>query len=518
MSTQDKSEAFNAQNIHARKIQDMDSALEYFDVQLAEDIKHIRLSDPLNFEDRFKRSNPLDRHWRGSELQTLKKALELEKTTLLIAMSKDFGISEEQLEIVEYSPLMRELDQVLLQYNSWFDQTLDTPITAGLATSKVFNLPMGTVVIFGSRQDELATLLYPLIHSIAGGNYTVLVPEASSSSTLAAIEYIVNKYLNPSRVFLAQRELPITHIEKMYADHGIDMIFDSRGSESSKANAALASKYGVRYVSNAPGKNVVIVDINADINECCKMIAEQKFYKAGQASSGIDLLYIEASIYPKFIEEFKRNIYYEHSAASPSMGQHGKLLDRLSFSQAEKDCHDTNHGGSLESTYSIHPDTLTIGPVLIKNPKPDSMIIGQKHPNPILPIITYKNLNSVISDLAKSSDLGSLYFFSSNGSLLKDIKGLLPFKQLFFNTGNLYTTSAYTPNFDRFSVHGASAQGVFGLHTFTRQKVIAKGHEKPYSIANRTFGFGKISPFVNRLSRRHLLPTGVVALALFYLA
>lgn len=518
MNTQDKSEAFKAQSVHARKIQDMDSALQHFDELLNEDLKHIRIVDSNNFEDRFKNPSVLDRHWRGAELAMLKKALELEKTTLLVAMSKDFGISEEQLEIVEYSPLMRELDQVILQYKSWFDQSLDTPILNAFSTSKVFNLPMGTVVIFGSRQDELATLLYPLIHSIAGGNYTVLVPEASTSSTLAAIEYIVNKYLHPSRVFLAQRELPISQIEKIYANHGIDMIFDSRGSESSKQNAALASKYGVRYVSNAPGKNVVIVDANANIKECCKKIAEQKFYKAGQASSGIDLLYIDASIYPAFIEEFKRNIYYEHSAASPSMGQHGKLLDRVAFSQAEKDCHDTNHGGILESTYSIHPDTLTIGPVLIRDPIAGSLILNQKHPNPILPIVTYKSLNTVIEDLAKWTDLGSLYFFSSNGSLHNDIKGLLPFKQVFFNTGNLYTSSAYTPNFDRFSVHGASAQGVFGLHTFTRQKVVTKGLGTSHSLSGRRFPTPSPSKWVNRLSRRHFVPASLFGLALLYWA
>jgi aldehyde dehydrogenase (NAD+) len=518
MNTQDKSAAFNAESLHARKIQDMDSALEHFDVLLAEDMKHIRQTEPTNFEDRFKKTSPLDQHWRGTELAMLKQALQLEKTTLLVAMSKDFGISEEQLEILEYSPLMRELDQVLLQYKSWFNQSLDTPISSGFSSSKVFNLPMGTVVIFGSRQDELATLLYPLIHSIAGGNYTVLVPEASSSSTLAAIEYIVNKYLHPNRVFLAQRDLPLTQLEQIYAKHGIDMIFDSRGSESSKQNAALASKYGVRCVSNAPGKNVVVVDMNADIKECCKMIAEQKFYKAGQASSGIDLLYVEASIYPSFIEEFKKNIYYEHSAASPSMGQHGKLLDRLAFSKAEKDCQDANHGGILESTYSIHPDTLTIGPVLIKDPKTGSLILSQKHPNPILPIVTYKNLNTVIEDLTKTSDLGSLYFFSSNNSLLKDIKGLLPFKQVFFNTGNLYTSSAYTPNFDRFSVHGASAQGLFGLQTFTRQKLISRGAEPCYSISSRRFSFKPPAVWLNRLSRRHLVPAGLVSLALLYWA
>lgn len=406
-------------------------------------------------------------------------------------MSQDFGISADEIELIEYGPLMREIDRVIANLKPWFAQSLDMSLNSsylfGLKSSTIFNMPLGTVVVFGSKSDELSTLIYPLIHSIAGGNYTVLVPESSTSATLAFLEFIINKYLSPSKVYIVERDIKISELEAVYRKRLVDMIFDTRGNQASKEMGILASKHSVRYISNAPGLNIAVVDQTCNIKETAKMISEQKFYKAGQSTDGIDVLYVHSAVQDEFIDELKRNVFYDHSNSGPKSFQHGKILDSDTLITAEKLAQDLSKSGQMETSYTINHERHQMAPLIVTNA--DKTLLLQKFSGPILPVQTFTNLHELLAEINNSTsrdpNLGTFYYFGNSAGMCEELKGLVSFKQLFYNSTPMNSTSIFEPKFGRFSLQGASASSIFGMHTFTKQKLLSFQSEPSLKFTSR---------------------------------
>jgi len=435
-------------------------------------------------------------------------------------MSKDYGVSEREIEIVEFDPFMKDLDNLIHNYKKWFNQNLDSavtdgPIGDGNEGSKIYNLPIGTVLIFGTKASEFSSLMKPLIHSVAAGNYTILAPEQSTTTTLKFLIHIIEKSMNPERVFVMHSPLKTEDLEKALQNHKVAMIFDSRSEEITSQIAPIASRQRIRFCANSQGLNIAIVDEHANIPQAAKMIAEQKFYKAGQSTNNIDMLYVDEAAYPRFIEEFKNAIYYEHSNLGPTKYQYGSVIGEDIFNGIQKMIQDPSHKGTLETSYLIDQEKLIMGPMIIKNPVKESKLLHQKHNSPVLPVVTFSNLHDTLADISQKDNVNTLYFFSNSPKLCEDLQSVVPCKQLYYNCTGLYSQSNLVPDFGRMNSQEGTVRGIFGFHTFTRPKLFTVGNQVHFTLLPNKLK-NLPSRALNKISKRRVFP--YVALAGFAIA
>jgi aldehyde dehydrogenase (NAD+) len=99
--------------------------------------------------------------------------------------------------MTEILVLDKEIDHALAHLKEWMREIpVDTPMLIGPAKSKIVYEPMGVVLIMGSWNYPLYTIIAPLISVISSGNCAVIKPSEFSVYTCKAIKKLVVRFLD----------------------------------------------------------------------------------------------------------------------------------------------------------------------------------------------------------------------------------------------------------------------------------------------------------------------------------
>jgi aldehyde dehydrogenase (NAD+) len=153
-----------------------------------------------------------------------------------------------------------------------------------------------------------------------------------------------------------------------------------------------------------------IIDHQETILQVAKRIAWGKLINAGQTSIVPDYLLVHRQIKDGLVDRIKHYIkefYGEKPAQSPDYGRiiHRKHFDRLI---AFLDRGEIILGGDYD------PDDRYIAPTLIDGVTWDDPVMREEIFGPILPILTYDDLEDAISQVNAHPKPLALYFFSSD--------------------------------------------------------------------------------------------------------
>lgn len=186
-----------------QEIYTTERALSSFATNLKEDLAEIYRVKPdpiMTTLSNYFIGTRLASSWRESELIALRDALLREKPSILVALEADLGVSAPEAEIIEFMPLIQELNYLIDNHRKWFQQGLNTSIadyTMAISDgAKVVNLPVGNTLILGGLGNELTTVLRPLIYSIAAGNYNFIVPETFGTSSKSTTLWTTLQYID----------------------------------------------------------------------------------------------------------------------------------------------------------------------------------------------------------------------------------------------------------------------------------------------------------------------------------
>jgi aldehyde dehydrogenase (NAD+) len=472
-----------------------EQALAAFATNLRDDLNALTKikPEPLSIEtftDYFVGTN-LPSSWRESELVVLRDALLREKSGILVALETDLGVSAQEAEVIEFVPLIQELNHVISQHRKWFEQRLPVSVAdfnPSLSDgAKVVNLPMGNVLILGQSGNELATLIRPLIYAIAAGNYSIVVPEklgfGDTPTTLwTTLEFILRKQLSQERILIVDTE---KEWQSLIDKKQVHMVVDGRKLGNKEIARKITAQNSIKYLPHGHLKNIAIVDKHADLSDAGRQIGAHKFYKAGQDYNNLDVVYVHSSVQEKFTAELKNALFWHRGHRGPMQFQHGKLLDKDTFKEIKETIknREGKHGELLTSIFT-NIDTMQINPALFLNPSAESKILNAKNQNPILPVVTFDDLPELLVELSQKETSNNLYFFTDKKFLFEEAKSLLPARNLFFNCTGFYLKSSLTPNYASNWMPSSSLQGISAFHTFSRQKVFTWDNASKFSIAN----------------------------------
>ena len=139
-----------------------------------------------------------------------------------------------------------------------------------------------------------------------------------------------------------------------------------------------------------------------------KRIAFGKYLNCGQTCVAPDYLLIQSSVRDKFLALFQaavREMYGENPLENPDYGRivNEKHFDRLS---QVLDSETVIFGGERDR------ETLRIAPAVVGPVSPEGAAMGQELFGPILPVMTYENLDEAISFVLSRPRPLALYIFS----------------------------------------------------------------------------------------------------------
>ncbi len=421
-----------------------------------------------NCKDFFNTNTTKDYNFRLAQLKKLQNALNSNEKELLNALYADLHKTNFEAYFSELAIVKDELDFAIKHIKKWMrTQRVPTPIAHFKSVSTILYEPFGTVLIMSPWNYPLNLTLAPLIGAIAAGNCSIVKPSNYSPAVSAALDKIISENFPPEYISVIPggREENGALLEQRF-----DYIFFTGGTEVGKLVMQSAAKYITPVTLELGGKSPCIVEKSANLKIAARRLAFGKYLNAGQTCVAPDYLLIEKEIKEPFIEEL-RNVLKEFFPTETYLQMHfphivnEKHFTRLmNLIEGEKII--TGGNGNKEQKF--------IEPTILDNINFESKIMQEEIFGPILPVITFDSLDTIIAQIKMREKPLALYIFTKNKQVEKKILTEISFGGGCINDTIVHLATNYLP----FGGVGYSGVGKYhgfeSFKTFSNTKSILK--------------------------------------------
>ncbi|WP_246501356.1 aldehyde dehydrogenase [Cloacibacterium caeni] len=407
-----------------------------------------------------------DLNFRKAQLQKLKKVVKSNEKLLYDAIYQDFGKSEFETFGTEISFIYKDIDYYLKNLKSFAKpKSVLTNIVNQMGSSKIVFEPLGNCLVIGAWNYPYQLTLTPVIAAIAAGNTCMIKPSELPENTMKAMAKLINENFDAKFLYVVEGGVEeTTAILKLR----FDKIFFTGSPRVGKIVYKAAAEHLTPVTLELGGKSPAFVTEKADLNIVARRIVWGKFINAGQTCVAPDYLYVAENIKAKFlkvlIEEIKKRNYTDN------VDHYCKIINERNFDRLEKmiDREKMVFGGETNR------EKRYISPTVLDNVTWEDLVMQEEIFGPILPILTYKNLETAMQTVVEGEKPLSAYLFSNDAKEQE-----LFTEKLSFGGGCINDTLMHLSN-DRLPFGGVGNSGIgnyhgkFGFEAFSHQKAILK--------------------------------------------
>ncbi|MEY2799126.1 MAG: hypothetical protein RI934_114 [Bacteroidota bacterium] len=406
--------------------------------------------------------------FRITQLKKLKKVIQANEQILNEAIYADFQKSAFDTYTNELSILYAEIDESIRKVKKWASRKrVNTNLVNMPAKSYIVPEPLGVCLVIGAWNYPYQLSFGPAIAAISAGNTVILKPSELPIRTSQVMAKIINENFDPAFFKVVEGGIPETNA--LLAER-FDKIFFTGSVGVGKIVYQAAAKYLTPVTLELGGKSPAIITDAANLKIHVKRIVWAKFINAGQTCIAPDYILLPKSLEQEFLTLAKAEIANEKFAvANDNYVQiiNSKNLQRLAnlIDPTKVFC-----GGSFNE------QTRVFEPTIMQQVSFDDAIMQEEIFGPILPVITYENLDEAISEIKKREKPLSCYVFTSSNTLKNKIINEISFGSGAINECIMQITNSNMP-FGGVGESGIGAyHGEFGFKTFSHFKSML---EKP---------------------------------------
>jgi aldehyde dehydrogenase (NAD+) len=238
---------------------------------------------------------------------------------------------------------------------------------------------------------------------------------------------------------------------------------------------AAAAKHLATVTLELGGKSPVIVDEDADVPKMAGDLAAAKQFNGGQACICPDYVFIKERQRDRFIEEFrakvKQNLYTDdgnikkENIAQIVNPQNFARIKRLVDDAVEKGARIAVGGVLEEADRTVHPTLLT-------DVTPDMLIMQEEIFGPVVPVMTYENIDDVVAYVSDRDKPLALYIYGNNQENIAKVLSKTSSGGVTINGFFSHYLENHLP-FGGVNQSGmGSYHGVFGFKTFSHERAV----------------------------------------------
>lgn len=311
-------------------------------------------------------------------------------------------------------------------------------------TDRYYYQPRGISLIISPWNFPLAIPTGMTVASIVAGNCTLLKPAEVSSVIAAKIAEILVEAGVPKGVFQFMPGKGSTVGDFMVKHPDVHMITFTGSQEVGcqiYAEAAIlrpGQKHLKRVIAEMGGKNAIIVDESADLDQAVAGVVQSAFGYSGQKCSACSRVVVLAPIYETFVSrlvEATRSLNVG-DAEKPST-QVGPVID----AKAQQRIKEYIEEGKQEAEVAIEmaaPEVgYFVGPVVFKDVSPTATIAQEEIFGPVLAVMKANNFVEAL-EIANGTN------FALTGGLYSRTPSHIEQAKAEFEVGNLYINRGIT--------------------------------------------------------------------------
>lgn len=408
----------------------------------------------------------LDVQYRINALKTLKTAILKYEQEIEEALKKDLGKSYFESYMCEVGLSLSEISYMIKHTRSFSkEKRVRTPLAQYVSRSYTKPSPYGVTLIMSPWNYPFMLTIEPLADALAAGNTVILKPSAYSPNTTQIIKKIIDECFDEKYVALVSggRAENTSLLEGKF-----DKIFFTGSVSVGKEVMRKASEHLTPVTLELGGKSPCIIDSSANIKLAAKRIVFGKFLNCGQTCVAPDYIYCEESIKDEFLKEVKQQIKKQYGEDPLKNSDYGKIINEKHFLSIVQLINSDKvvYGGNTNK------NTLQIEPTVMDHVTWGDAVMQKEIFGPILPVLTYRNLDELIMLLQSKEHPLAFYVFSSKKETIKKLTTTCQ-----FGGGCINDTIIHLANSQMgFGGVGASGMGSYhgkiGFETFSHRKSI----------------------------------------------
>lgn len=382
---------------------------------------------------------------RKQALRQLLQAMKQYEQQLADALWTDLHKSYEEAYLTELSIVYGEIRNHLRHLSQWARaERKSSPLAIMPATSRIIKEPLGNTLIIAPWNYPVQLLLNPLVGAISAGCTAMLKPSPYVPNVSRVLTEMIRATFPEEYIAIVEGN---REVNKMLLAERWDMIFFTGSPALGKMVMEAAAKNLTPVILELGGKSPCIIDKSADLQVAAKRVAWGKALNAGQTCIAPDYLMVHEEVKDQFLQLLVQE--WEHLLTQdPQKAKHfvrivsDKALDRLigylpiSNSPSGRPTGDTPSNSHKEASiyYGGHYDRADryLSPTILTDVSPEAPVMQEEIFGPIFPVLTFTQLDEVITFVNNREKPLALYYFgkedkkilrhtSSGGTCINDV-------------------------------------------------------------------------------------------------
>ncbi len=348
---------------------------------------------------------------RIKKLKKLHKAVLNNKEKIRKALHEDYRKHPSEVDLTEIYPVTGDIKHAISHIRRWMRrQHVNTPLSLMGSSSWIHYEPKGVCLIISPWNFPFNLTFGPMISAIAAGNCIMLKPSEHTPHISQVMADMIGDLFDPEEITVVQGGIESS---KALLELPFNHIFFTGAPTIGKVVMAAAAKNLTSVTLELGGKSPTIVDETANIKTAAKRIAWSKCLNNGQVCIAPDYIYVHESKKEELIDEINSNIKKMYGDTIGQSDSYCRIVNNKHFNRVKSYMDEAmNHDVKIESGGKMDGDQDFIEPTIISNVNAEMDLMLHEIFGPLLPIMTYTNLDDALNKINKREKPLALYIYS----------------------------------------------------------------------------------------------------------
>ncbi len=349
---------------------------------------------------------------RKTLLSQLRDAVKAHGDEIIEAVKKDTRKPEMEVGITEVANVVANIDRNINNLDEWM-RPLDVPSSLDPDDSaQILYEARGVCLILGPWNFPLGLVFGPLAAAVAAGNCCMVKLTDLCPATASVAGKIISEVFDEKEVALFEGEVDVaTALLELPFNH----IFFTGSTRVGKLVMAAAAKNLATVTLELGGKSPVIIDDGADVEKIAGDLAGAKQFNGGQACICPDYVFVKESqketLVNTFREKVKENLYNEDGNIKKE--NIAQIVNPQNFARVKGLFEDAVAKGACVAVGGeLEEGDLTVHPTMLTDVTPDMAMLQEEIFGPVLPVVTYDDLDEAIEYIERRDKPLALYVYS----------------------------------------------------------------------------------------------------------
>lgn len=347
---------------------------------------------------------------RLDHLRQLTREIENRTGALVDALNQDLGKCPTEAYTSEIGFVLRDLRFATRHLHQWMRGCRTrVPLIIRPGRARVRPEPLGVVLIVGPWNYPFQLLFSPLVAALAAGNAVCLKPSELAPATGQVVSDLCRCVFPEEHVSVICGDDRVSaHLTSLPFDH----IFFTGSTAVGRKVAASAAQHLTPLTLELGGKSPCVVCEDAPLSLSASRILWGKCLNAGQTCVAPDYVLAHESIVSELLVELKNAArrFVPQRPPESICGDYSRIVNQGHFDRLHRLMKDATvyDGGEYDR------DRLIMAPTILMDINWHHPVMQEEIFGPLLPVLTYRSLDELMSDLGTRPKPLAAYLFTTD--------------------------------------------------------------------------------------------------------